>query len=321
VTDSSGRFVTGLSLSDFAVYEDNTPVEITYFSAERVPVSLGIVLDTSGSMTGQKIAVARSALERLLFDLLGPEDEVFLYTFDNKPHLIEGWTNDRNSIRTKLQQVRPDGATALYDTVAEALPLMRSGRHAKKALLVISDGNDTSSRTSLTVLRQLIRESEALVYAIGMDASVSLAGGAAADAKWMPYHQRRPPIAIPLPIPGRRPPRTPPVPGMPPVTGWPPSPKPTPDEPDASRSPAPDDDRVNASVLREIADETGGRTEIVHDTGDLNPATRRIADELSRQYFLAYSSRGQRDGRWHTIRVELRDRSLKVRARRGYTAS
>ena len=95
VTDRSGRFVSGLSQSDFLVYEDDQPVQITHFSAERVPVSLGIVLDTSGSMRGSKIEAARAALDRFLTDLLGPDDEFFLFRFENTPHLVEGWTTDR----------------------------------------------------------------------------------------------------------------------------------------------------------------------------------------------------------------------------------
>jgi hypothetical protein len=81
------------------------------------------------------------------------------------------------------------------------------------------------------------------------------------------------------------------------------------------------DDRVNAVALREITDDSGGRTEIVRDPRDLDPATASIADELSRQYYLGYASPGHKDGRWHNIRVEVRDRSLKVRARRGYVAT
>ena len=112
-----------------------------------MPLSLGIVLDTSGSMRGQRIEAARAALGRVLFDLLGPDDEFFLYRFDNSPHLVEGWTIERHQVSDALRRVRPDGATALYNAVAEALPLLQSGRHRKKALLVISDGNDTNSRT------------------------------------------------------------------------------------------------------------------------------------------------------------------------------
>ena len=80
-------------------------------------------------------------------------------------------------------------------------------------------------------------------------------------------------------------------------------------------------DRVNADALRLITDDTGGRTEIVHGSSGLGPATARIADELSKQYYMGYVSTTERDGRWHAIRVEVRDRRLTVRARRGYTAS
>ena len=81
------------------------------------------------------------------------------------------------------------------------------------------------------------------------------------------------------------------------------------------------DDRVNVVALREITDDSGGRTELVRDPRDLDPATAGIADELSKQYYIGYPSPGHRDGRWHTIRLEARDRSLKVRARRGYIAT
>jgi hypothetical protein len=81
------------------------------------------------------------------------------------------------------------------------------------------------------------------------------------------------------------------------------------------------DDRVNVMALREMTDDSGGRTEIVRDFRDLDPAVASIADELSQQYYLGYPSPGFKDGRWHTIRVELKDPSLKVRARKGYVAT
>src|SRR5712671_5055976 len=83
VSDASGRFVPGLKAQDFLVYEDDQPVEVTHFNSERVPVSLGIALDTSGSMAGDKIQEAQSALDRFLFDLLDKRDEIFLYRFSN----------------------------------------------------------------------------------------------------------------------------------------------------------------------------------------------------------------------------------------------
>ena len=198
VTDGRGRFVPGLRREDFVVYEDGRPQIVSQFDAERVPVSLGIALDTSGSMYGEKIAAARAALDRFLFDLLGPQDEVFLYRFDARPELVQPWTSERQAVSLALGAVQPRGGTALYDTVAEAVPMAQSGSRRKKALVVISDGDDTSSRTRLADLQRLIRETEVLVYAIGIDASglepPRDAHAASPDA----------PRAIPLPFPGKK---------------------------------------------------------------------------------------------------------------------
>ena len=169
VTDENGRFVPDLQQDDFRVYQDGEPQPITHFNAERVPVSLGIVLDTSGSMEGEKMAAARDALDRFLSQLLEPNDEVFLYRFDTNPVLVEGWTTDKRRIELELRRMQPRGGTAMYDAVAEAIPLAQSGHNRKKALVIISDGNDTSSRTDVLSVKRLIRESEVLVYAIGID--------------------------------------------------------------------------------------------------------------------------------------------------------
>ena len=112
----------------------------------------------------------QSALDRFLFDLLDKEDEIFLYRFSNYPVLLQGWTTDRQ-LRQAAPSIasRPNGGTAMYDAVAEAIPLAQEGQFRKKALVVISDGNDTGSRTTIRELKQQIRESEVLVYAIGID--------------------------------------------------------------------------------------------------------------------------------------------------------
>ena len=328
VTDESGHFVPGLQKADFVVFEDEQPIEITHFSAERVPISLGILVDTSGSMDGRKITAARLALDRFLSALLGPDDEVFLYRFDNAPHLVNGWTTDRRRISDQLRTLPMGGATALYDAVAAALPLLASGRHRKKALLVISDGNDTSSRTDLATVKRLIRESEALVYAIGIDVPTTLVPGVGGGNRDRPAlaQRGRPgrPFPIPIPLqPRQRPPRTPPVPGVPPGPEAPRPPRTPPvDDPGTEGGAAQHVDvPVNAAALHDITDDSGGRTEIVRDTRDLDPATGRIGDELSRQYFLGCPSHAQPDGKWHALRVEVRDRPFRVRARRGYVAA
>src|SRR6266446_453380 len=268
VSDASGRFVSGLHKEDFAVYEDDHPVEITHFSSERVPVSLGIVLDTSGSMAGSKIQEAQSALNRFLFDLLDKEDEIFLYRFSNYPVLLQGWTTDRQRLSRALDRVTPNGGTAMYDAVSEAVPLAQEGQFRKKALVVISDGNDTGSQTTIRELKQQIRESEVLVYAIGIDGESE-----APTYRRAPQPQPPPrlPIPFPFPVPGRGGRRFPLLLGA--QGGW---------------RITPGDDRVNVAALRDLTDDSGGRTEVIRDPRDLNPATASIADELSKQYYLGY---------------------------------
>jgi Ca-activated chloride channel family protein len=241
------------------------------------------------------MSAARSAIDRFIYDLLGEEDELFFVEFSNNPRLIQDWTTDRRAVSRGVARVAPSGGTAIYDAVAASLPIASQGRHSKKALLIISDGNDTNSTTRVNELRQMIRESEVIVYALGVDGTLS------SGTRSGPVI--RLPVPIPFPIPGRRPSPIPPI-----VQGG------------GARSRG-TDDRVNADALRQITDDTGGRTEIVRGFGDLDGATSRIADELSKQYYLGYPSTQEKDGRWHDIRVEVKNRRLSVRARRGYVAS
>ena len=171
VTNNDGRFVSGLKQEDFTVYEDGQVQDVSHFSSDRVPVSLGIALDASGSMTPEKLAAARAAIERLIFDLLDPEDELFFVEFAARAEVTQGWTTDRQLISQALKRVDPIGATALYDAVAESIPLAEEGRNQKKALLIISDGNDTNSTLNVGQVRRRIRDGEVLVYALGVDAT------------------------------------------------------------------------------------------------------------------------------------------------------
>ncbi|HUR35422.1 MAG TPA: VWA domain-containing protein [Vicinamibacterales bacterium] len=307
VSDASGRFVPNLRKDDFIVYEDDQPQEVTYFTAERVSVSLGLVLDTSGSMAGEKWDDARTALDRFMYDLLDERDELALFRFSDHPSFVEGWATDRTLLSRAIARIAPNGGTALYDAVLDAVPFAATGHNQKKALVVISDGNDTSSIATLQDVRSRLHDSEVLVYAVGID-------GDADDRLRQPQVQPRfPPPGRPSPFPpGRRPRGRFPV--FPQIFG-----------PGGGRSfpraSGAGDDRVNAATLRDLTDDSGGRTEIVHSGRDLDPATASIADELSKQYALGYSSPVRKDGRWHSIRVEVRNRAYRVRARRGYVAS
>src|SRR5258705_4909035 len=306
VSDQDGHFVSGLTKDDFTVYEDGQRQEITNFSNERVPVSLGILLDTSGSMTSDKMASARSAIDRFIYDLLGKDDELFFMQFASVPDLVQGWTYDRRAISRALGQVTAAGGTAMYDAIERALPIAADGRNQKKAILVISDGNDTNSRMSVSQLRSLIRESEVMVYALGVD------GDDVSSLTPQPRQPSGPRFPIPIPrgrgrFPGGRFPYAPQI-GFPPIGGgtW-------------GRT---GNEHVNENALRSITDDTGGRTEIVRGFGDLGAATQRLADELSMQYYIGYNNGGKKDGKWHAIKVDVRNnRHLTVRARKGYVAS
>jgi Ca-activated chloride channel homolog len=311
VTDRTGRFVPGLTQDDFIVYDDTKPQEVTHFSAERVPVSLGIVLDTSGSMAGEKMESAKEALDRFLLDLLAPEDDVFLMRFGASAELVHDWTIEKQLVSRRLNRISPGGGTAMYDAVADAVPMSQNGEHRKKAILIVSDGNDTNSRTGVGELKQMIRDTEVLVYAVGIDGRGETTFGGPRTTPPV----ARPPARLPFPFPGGGGGRGNPWPQGPtfPGTGgsgrgggsW------------GSGA----DERVNVSALRELTDDSGGRTEIVRSARDLDPATANIADELSKQYYIGYPAPGHRDGRWHTIRVELAKPGYTVRSRRGYMAS
>ena len=151
---------------------------------------------------------------------------------------------------------------------------------------------------------------------------IDSAGSQYVSNQWPQWPQRPSgqgprPIPMPFPMPGRRPPASPP----PPVPQPPQGPSGGGSGGSSSRWRGSNDDRVNVAALRDITDDSGGRTEIVRDARDLNPATASIADELSKQYYLGYPSSGKKDGRWHTIRVALRNHSYRVRARKGNVAS
>jgi VWFA-related protein len=311
VTDGRGHFVAGLTKEDFTVREDGREVPIAQFSSARVPVSLGIVLDSSDSMSGERMAQARRALEELLERLHDREDEVCLFAFDEEPRLLHGWTTDREAIRRALRGVDPTGRTALYDAVSQAVAYVGTGRHRKKAVLVISDGNDTASRVAVPAVKRQIQESELLIYAIGVDAHRTLFREPAPEwsAQRRPTQRPRPPIRIPIPIPGS--PRGPGGRG----------PIPFPPAPPRGNLPPVDDEPVDSGSLRSLTDDSGGRTEIVRSTKDLGPATSGIADELNRQYYLAYVSAAEPDGQWHVIEVLVRDPEHRVRARRGFLAT
>ena len=252
VRDGEGRLVTNLEQHDFIVEEDGVAQPISQFTKDRVPVSLSLTLDISDSMRGQRISDARGALAHFLDKLLAPEDEASLLGFNHETRMFGQWTTERSGMRDKLQDIRPSGGTALYDAIDAALPLFESRRHPRAALLLVSDGADTASDVTPTILKQKLVRSDVFLYAIGIDTL------------------------------------------------------------DARNS-----TRINPFTLNELTSQGGGYTEIIRSTGELGPATERIAEELNHQYMIGYTPMKRGDGTYHSVRVRVTNDSYRVRARRG----
>ena len=167
VTDLYGRYVSGLTKEAFSVSDNNQQQDITFFSDSDAPVSVGILFDVSGSMSGEKIQKARTALERFI-NSSHPNDEYFLIAFNSRAQLLMDRTRDGEAVLQKLTLVSPRQNTALYDACYLGIERVTRGSHQKKALLIISDGQDNSSRYNFGEVRRLMKESDVVTYAVGI---------------------------------------------------------------------------------------------------------------------------------------------------------
>jgi len=167
VQDLYGRYVSGLTKKAFTVIDNNEEQEITFFSDSDAPVSLGVIFDVSGSMSGEKIAKARKALEKFIATS-HPSDEYFLIAFNSRAQLLLDRTRDGDAVLRKLTLVQPKQNTALYDAVYLGVDKVTRGAHQKRALLIISDGQDNASRYNFGEVRRLMKESDVVTYAVGI---------------------------------------------------------------------------------------------------------------------------------------------------------
>ncbi len=166
VTDPQNRYVTGLEENHFDIFEDRVEQEVQYFSAEDVPLSLGIVFDVSGSMK-DKLSVARDAAVTFL-KTGSPEDEYFLAEFSARPEIREDFTTDIGRLQNHLIFTPAKGMTALYDAVYLSLQKVEEGSNPKKALLLITDGEDNRSRYTFGNVKEFVKESDVQIYSIGI---------------------------------------------------------------------------------------------------------------------------------------------------------
>lgn len=274
VTDAGGRYRADLRQSDFTVYEDGVKQELAYFNTgDRVPMSVGILFDTSGSMI-DKIEGVEDAVQHFVKSV-APGDEIFLIRFSNDAEVVQDFTADRRRILRAVEGLEPQGSTALYEAVLLGLQKINSGKNRKRALLLLTDGNDTASQVKYQDVLTLARKSEVIVYALGIGHGEKGSYG----------HDTLGGII------GR------------------------------------DKDEVDMKVLNGFAEATAGRAfylENAHQGGrDLvDEAAAEVANELKQQYTLGYRPTNKRhDGSFRQIKVEVPDRSLRVRTKGGYYAT
>ena len=166
VTDPMNRLVTGLEQEDFQIYENSGQQKISSFASEDAPVSIGIIFDLSGSMSSKLIRARQSILQ--FIKTANPQDEFFVIGFNDRPELIEDFTNSVEDIQARLATVRSGHRTALLDAIYYGVAKMKDARHERKALLVVSDGGDNRSRYTEGEVRSQVRESDVEIYSIGI---------------------------------------------------------------------------------------------------------------------------------------------------------
>lgn len=327
VTDEKGRYVEGLTADDFILQEDGQTQSISHLTQSNdLPVSVGVTLDTSGSME-RKISTASNAVERFI-RTIHEDDDIFLMTFSDRPVLKQDFTADREKLASALRRVSVSGGTALYDALEESLTKIKSGAHDKKAILLITDGEDTSSRLTYDEALLAVRESELLVYCVGISpASYTMSedypqttpptmpgpsgrrnpptrgGGGGGGGIGIPFPNGLP---FPFPIPGRRPfalEMQRPQRGNVPINR----------------------DSVDMDVLRGFADASGAKAWLLSGTwtdgrgNQVEQILDEIASELRNQYSIGYyPTHALQDGKWHRISIKTKNPRYLVRARKEY---
>jgi len=181
VVDHRNRYVAGLKKENFQIWEDRVEQEIAYLFTEDAPMSLGIVLDTSGSMKSTIGLASRSAGSCI--DVGNQDDEYFLVVFSNRPRLLSDFTTEIGTLQSRLLFLEAKGSTALYDAVYLGLNKLKEGGNPRKALLVITDGYDNNSRYNPSTIREFVREEDIQIFTIGNEGDgmlhelVELTGG------------------------------------------------------------------------------------------------------------------------------------------------
>jgi VWFA-related protein len=250
VVDDDRRFVPDLTRESFTLWEDDVVQTIVDFTVETRPITMAILLDTSGSMREELGQVQEAA--KSFVATLRPQDRAMVIDFDENVYLLQELTAEHASLRQAIEGTDAEGGTAFYDAIFAAYRKMR-GIDGRKAVILLTDGADTNSRFSYQKVLELTRTHDVVIYSIGLGATVLDVG-------------------------------------------------------------------IRGS-LKQLADETGGRSYFPRTADDLADVYQQIAEDLRSQYYLAYSPTNRAtDGTWRKIRLETSVKNVKVKTRRGYYA-
>jgi len=273
VADAKGRLIPNLTVDDFIVEEDGQPQVIKHLlPTADLPISIGVLIDVSGSMQS-KIRTAQRAMERF-FSIVEKDDEIFLMTFAMRAALIADFTSDRTRLgNALLSGINVSGGTALYDSLYQALEKVKQGRYQKKAILLVTDGEDTSSLTRFDKALQNIRESDMLVYSVGIK------GAPGFDMGTDPFSGN-------------------------------------------TRSNVPSNTTVDMKVLNRFGDASGGKAWEISEAAfgkNMDAVLDTIAAELRSQYSIGYyPDHPVKDGKWHSVRIRVKNPDYVARARKEY---
>ncbi len=337
VLDDAGEPVLGLTGSSFHLSEDGRPQQLSLFSGERRPLRIALALDVSASMD-DKMREVEGAL-RYLVDLLEPDDQILVLTFNDHVRLVQELTSDRVVLSNVLDRLGAAGGTALYDATLEAIRKVREGPAESKAVGLVTDGVDTASDTAFSDLREHARRMEVPVFSIGLDSWDPVDHLVRPPRRAWPLDPPRDPGTGPRGLPPRPPgaePRgwPPSGPGThpgswprPPGTGWPRPPRLM----STSAAASAPGNRFDTAPLEELAEDTGGRVLVVSrvarstlvygTTGNhsLRKAVESIAMVLRHRYLLGYEPPEGRRG-WREIEVQVDRPGATAHARKGYYA-
>lgn len=263
VMDAENRYITDLSEADFEIYEDGTQQDLIFFTRTQLPIALALLIDTSASMEDRMTTAQEAAIG--FAQRLRPEDLGSVIDFDSRVNVLQGFTAQVGELEAAIRRTSAGGSTSLYNALYISLkdvlgkvPVRSEDDVRRQAVVLLSDGEDTSSLISFEEVLELARRSETSIYSIGLGSRESRSRRGFREADF---------------------------------------------------------------VLRQLAQETGGRSFFPNDAKDLGEIYQKIADELSSQYTLGYTSKNpKRDGRWRRIVVRINRADVTARTKQGYYA-